>query len=194
MRGAAEAFARDGFVVVEDLLTAAELDHFGPIVTEAVRRRSEADLRPPAERTPYQQSFQQCINLWEDFPEVRPLTFHQRVGQAAGELLGVDALRLWHDQALYKRAGARETDPHQDQPYWPIAETTTITAWIPLDGSTMASGAMGYLPTSHRVGLNKFQNIFTAEDADELLNGPRSPISNRSSSKCRAVPSHFTRG
>jgi ectoine hydroxylase-related dioxygenase (phytanoyl-CoA dioxygenase family) len=168
----ADAFARDGFVVVEDLLTDAELDHFGPIVTEAVRRRSQADLRPLEQRTPYQQSFQQCINLWEDFPEIRPLTFHQRIGQTAGELLGVDALRLWHDQALYKRAGARETDPHQDQPYWPIAETTTITAWIPLDGSTMASGAMGYLPTSHRVGLNKFQNIFTAEDADELLNRP----------------------
>ena len=50
-----------------------------------------------------------------------------------------------HDQALYKEAGGRETDPHQDHPYWPIVETDTITAWIPFDGSTLANGAMGYL-------------------------------------------------
>ena len=53
-----------------------------------------------------------------------------------GALLGVDAVRIWHDQALYKEPGGRETDPHQDQPYWPIVEADTITAWIPFDGST----------------------------------------------------------
>jgi ectoine hydroxylase-related dioxygenase (phytanoyl-CoA dioxygenase family) len=163
------AFQRDGFVVVADLLTDDELDHFGPIVTAAVDARSGADHRSLGERTPYEQSFQQCQNLWEDYPAVRPLTFHPRVGEAAATLLGVPAVRLWHDQALFKRAGARVTDPHQDQPYWPIAQTATITAWIPFDGSTLASGAMGYLPGSHLVGLDKFQNIFGGEDPDALL-------------------------
>jgi ectoine hydroxylase-related dioxygenase (phytanoyl-CoA dioxygenase family) len=167
-----DAFTGNGYVVIDDLLTEGELDRYEPLVTAAVAERSADDGRPLEERTPYQQSFQQCMNLWEDYPAIRPLTFHPRVGQAAAELLQVDAVRLWHDQALYKRAHGRETDPHQDQPYWPIAETTTITAWIPLEGSTMASGAMGYLPGSHRVGLNKFQNIFTAEDADALLSRP----------------------
>ena len=77
------------------------------------------------------------MNLWEDFPDVRPLTFHPRLGQAAAELLGVDSVRLWHDQALYKQAGGRATDPHQDQPYWPVKETASVTAWIPFDGSTL---------------------------------------------------------
>ena len=156
--------ARDGFVVVADLLTAAELDHFEPLVTAAVADRVGADERPLEERSPYEQSFQQCINLWEDYARRSPAHVHQRIGQAAGELLGVDALRLWHDQALYKRAHGRATDAHQDQPYWPIAETDTITAWIPFNGSTLASGAMGYLRGSHLVGLRKFQNIFTAEE------------------------------
>jgi ectoine hydroxylase-related dioxygenase (phytanoyl-CoA dioxygenase family) len=171
-RAQVDAFARDGFVVVDDLLTRDELDHYEPIVTAAVADRSADDNRSLEERTPYQQSFQQCMNLWEDHPAIRPLTFHPRVGQAPAELLQVDVVRLWHDQALYKRAHGRETDPHQDQPYWPIAETATITAWIPLQGSTIASGAMGYLPGSHRVGLKKFQNIFTAEHADALLDRP----------------------
>jgi hypothetical protein len=90
---AREQFERDGFVVVDNLLTDEELAHFEPIVTEAVHIRSSSDVRTLDERSPYEQSFQQCMNLWEDFPAIRPLTFHQKIGQAAGELLGVDAVR-----------------------------------------------------------------------------------------------------
>ena len=114
-----ETFRRDGFVCVPDLLTLREVDHFGKLVDAAVARRT-ARISPLAERTAYGQSFLQVINLWEDHPEIRGLTFHPRIGAAAAALLGVKHLRLWHDQALYKEAGGRATDAHQDQPYWPI--------------------------------------------------------------------------
>jgi ectoine hydroxylase-related dioxygenase (phytanoyl-CoA dioxygenase family) len=162
------SFDRDGFVVVPDLLTAAERAALGQAVDEAVVRRSRHDTRALAEKSRYEQSFIQCQNLWEDCPGVRPLTFHPAVAATAARLLGVDALRVWHDQALYKEPGGRETDPHQDQPYWPIAETDTITAWIPFEGSTLESGAMGYLPGSHRLGLRTFVNIFTGPTEDPL--------------------------
>ena len=161
-------FRRDGFVVVPDLLAADELARFGAAVDEGVARRSRHDTRTLAEKSRYEQSFTQCQNLWEDCPDVRPLTFHPRITEAAARLLGVDAIRIWHDQALYKEAGGRDTDPHQDHPYWPIVETDTITAWIPFDGSTLASGAMGYLPGSHRLGLREFVDIFTGSGEDPL--------------------------
>jgi Phytanoyl-CoA dioxygenase (PhyH) len=170
-RGLVERFRRDGFVVVDGLLTDDELDRYEPLVTAAVATRKR-DAPPLAERSAYAQSFHQCINLWEDYPSVRPLTFHPRIGQAAAELLGVDAIRLWHDQALYKEAGARQTDPHQDHGYWPIAELDTITAWIPFEGSTLANGAMGYLPGSHELGVRKFVNIFQAGDPAVLMELP----------------------
>jgi ectoine hydroxylase-related dioxygenase (phytanoyl-CoA dioxygenase family) len=163
-----EQFREQGFVVVPGLLTEAELDHYGELVTDAVRYRTSADTVPLEEKSRYQQSFVQCMNLWEDFPHLRPLTFHQGVGRAAAELLGVDAVRLWHDQALYKKAGGRVTDPHQDHPYWPIKETASVTAWIPFTGSTIESGAMAYLPGSHTIGLRKFVNIFFGEPHDLL--------------------------
>ena len=164
-----ETFKRDGYVVVPDLLSAEEIDFFESAVTGAVHRRREGiDIVPLAERSRYQQSFIQCMNLWEDDADVARLTFHQRVGQVAAELLEVDAIRLWHDQALYKEAGGRETDAHQDHPYWPIAETASVTAWIPLVGSTLASGAMGYVPGSHLIGMRKFVNIFFGEPHDIL--------------------------
>lgn len=163
-----EDFRRDGFVVVPDLLSADELRRFGAAVDEGVARRSRHDARTVAEKTPYEQSFIQCQNLWEDCEEVRPLTFHPVISETAARLLGVGAVRLWHDQALYKEAGGRETDPHQDQPYWPIVETTTITAWIPFDGSTLTTGAMGYLPGSHRLGVREFVDIFSGHADDPL--------------------------
>lgn len=165
------AFRRDGFVVVRDLLSDAEIIAFGKAVDAAVAARTRHDRRRLEEKSRYEQSFQQCLNLWEDHLDVRPLTFHPGVGAAAAALLGVDAVRVWHDQALYKEAGGRGTDAHQDQGYWPIAETDTITAWIPFDGSTLESGAMGYVPGSHLFGVRKFINIFFGEPED-LLNAP----------------------
>jgi ectoine hydroxylase-related dioxygenase (phytanoyl-CoA dioxygenase family) len=166
-----ERFRRDGFVVVDGLLADDELAHYEPLVTAAVARRKHG-APPLAERNLYAQSFHQCINLWEDCPDIRPLTFHPRLGQAAAELLGVDGVRLWHDQALYKEAGGRATDAHQDHPYWPIRELDTVTAWVPFRGSTLANGAMGYLPGSHAVGIRTFVNIFSAEDPSALMDQP----------------------
>ncbi len=162
-----ERYRRDGFVVVEGLLTDDELERFGAAVDAGVARRSEGDARSLAEKTPYEQSFRQCMNLWEDCPDVRPLTFHPRIGEAAAALVGAPCLRLWHDQALYKEPGGRATDCHNDQPYWPMVETDTITAWIPFDGSTREGGAMGYVPGSHRFeGVRRFANIFAGQGFD----------------------------
>ena len=111
-----EKFRRDGFVVVPNLLTEDELERFGAAVDSAVRDRARNDHRRLDEKSPYEQSFTQCINLWEDHPEVLPLTFHPLISEVATLLIGVPALRLWHDQALYKDPGGRHTEPHQDQP------------------------------------------------------------------------------
>ncbi len=167
-----ERFRRDGFVVVPGLLTDKELDRFGAAVDRAVRDRGRHDHRRLEEKSPYEQSFTQCINLWEDHPDVLPLTFHPEISRAAALLIGVRVLRLWHDQALYKDAGGRYTEPHQDQPYWPMDEPDTLTAWIPFDGSTHENGCMGYVPGSHRAGVRRFVNIFTADEKVRILEEP----------------------
>lgn len=167
-----DSFRRDGFVVIPDLLSPEELQRFGTAVDAAVAVRMVWDSRQLAEKSRYEQSFQQCLNLWEDHPDIRPLTFHPRITETAARLLGVSAIRLWHDQALYKEAGGRPTDAHQDQPYWPMHETDTITAWIPFDGSQLDAGAMGYVPGSHRFGVRKFVNIFFDEQPYDIVHGP----------------------
>lgn len=168
-----EAFRKDGYLVVENVLPDAERIAFGEAVDNAVEGRSAGDDRPVEEKTIYEQSFIQCMNLWEDSPEVRKLTFDQRVGGMAAELLQADAVRIWHDQALYKEPGGRETDAHQDRPFWPIEPARQITAWIPFDGSRRGHGAMAYVPGSHRVGLEKFVDIsHIFQEPYDVVNDP----------------------
>jgi ectoine hydroxylase-related dioxygenase (phytanoyl-CoA dioxygenase family) len=163
-----EAFRRDGFVHLEGLLEVSEVAVFREAVDAAVERRKRKDTRALSEKSPYEQSFIQCQYLWEEFPDVRPLTFHPQVVGAAAALIGADAMRVWHDQALYKEAGGRETDAHQDHPYWPIAELRTLTAWVPLVEVDHETGCMGYAPGSHQ-GEAEYVNIFSEPGSGATL-------------------------
>jgi ectoine hydroxylase-related dioxygenase (phytanoyl-CoA dioxygenase family) len=167
-RADVEAFRRDGFVHLKGLLRAEEIGRLGRAVDAAVTARTRNDARALTDKSPYEQSFIQCQYLWEDFPDVRPLTFHPKVVGAAAALIGAEAMRLWHDQALYKEAGGRETDAHQDHPYWPINELRTLTAWIPLIEVDDETGCMGYAPGSH-TGEAEYVDIFTAPGSGEAL-------------------------
>ena len=164
----AEQFRREGFVAVRGLIPADELARYGRACDEAVAARKAEDPRTLGEKTPYEQSFIQCQYLWEDTPGIRPLTFHPAVGRVTAALLGAERVRLWHDQALYKEAGGRETDAHQDHPYWPIAEYRTLTAWIPFTAVDDRNGCMGYVPSSH-LGDPEFIDIFRQAGAGEGL-------------------------
>jgi len=166
------AFERDGYVLTPDILSRDELAEFGPAVDAAVAARTADDHRALADKGLYEQSFVQCMRLWETDPSVAPLTFHRSLAEAASQLLGVDTVRLWQDQALYKEAGGRETDPHQDATFWPIGDTPLVSAWIPLAGSTLETGTMGYVPGSHKAGrLHPVDLTYTTEPYD-LLSDP----------------------
>ncbi len=166
--GLVDAFQRDGFVHVCNVLNADEVARFRAAVDEAVVRRKRNDTRTLEEKSPYEQSFLQCQYVWEDFPAIRGLTFHPKIGRLAARLLGAERVRLWHDQALYKEAGGRETEAHQDFAYWPIAEPDEITAWIPLVAVNEQMGCMGYVPGSH-LGECEFIDIFNSPGAGAAL-------------------------
>lgn len=167
-----DSFREDGFVMIPDVFTADEVERFGRAVDAAVAHYKANERRALAERSRYEQSFLQCLNLWTAYDDVLPWTCHPRLAGIAASLLGADAVRVWHDQALYKEPGARRTDPHQDHPYWPIRETDQVTAWIPFDGSTLAGGAMAYHPGSHRRGLDRYIDIFGDDDPDDIGDDP----------------------
>ena len=164
-----KSFKENGFVTVPDVFSSSEIEFYREVIKDAIKERKQNDLRSLEDKSEYEQSFIQCQNLWEDYPVIRDLTFDQRLGKIASSLLGVSKLRIWHDQALVKEAGGRETDPHHDQPYWPIKETNTITAWIPFCDVSEKNGQMGFYPGSDQVQESQFINIFSGKVDDSEL-------------------------
>lgn len=159
-----EEFNTFGVVAIPDVLSKSQLETMGEAVDLAVASRSGGDIRSLDEMSIYEQSFTQCINLWETDTAVRKFTFNSDLAELSAALLGAKKTRIWHDQALYKKSGGRKTDPHQDLPFWPISGQDHITAWIPFNGSKIGGGAMSYLGGSHRSGIKKFGDI-TGNDA-----------------------------
>ena len=84
-----DAFQKDGFLLVENFFTDEELDGFAPHVDAAVAYRTADDKRGLQEKNLYEQTFVQCMRLWEDHPEVAPFTFHPKLCAAAAAWAGL---------------------------------------------------------------------------------------------------------
>jgi ectoine hydroxylase-related dioxygenase (phytanoyl-CoA dioxygenase family) len=139
---------RDGQVVVRGLLSPAEVARFRDIVNAALPSAYKVEL-PPGNET-YQAAFDQYMNLWQSDSAVHEVTLHTELAQTAAALLGVDAVRVYHDQALYKVAGGGHTPWHQDQWYWPLDTDRTITMWLPLHDVEPEMGDLEFAAGTHR--------------------------------------------
>jgi ectoine hydroxylase-related dioxygenase (phytanoyl-CoA dioxygenase family) len=162
-----DKFRRDGFVAVQNVFSKDELARFRDAVDAGVNARVD-ELPPMEERDPYDRMFRQHYNLWEDSAGVRALTFHPRVAEIASVLLDARRVRVYCDQSFYKEPGSTETGVHQDYRLLCIEQTATLNAWIPLEGSTLEAGALGYLPGSHRFGAMTNVDFALGRDLLEL--------------------------
>jgi ectoine hydroxylase-related dioxygenase (phytanoyl-CoA dioxygenase family) len=82
-----------------------------------------------------------------------------RLGKIAADLLEVDGVRMYHDQALFKEAGGGFTPWHVDQHYWPMATDRSVTAWIPLQATPLDMGPMQFAAGSQRLDTGRHLHI-----------------------------------
>ncbi len=106
--------------------------------------RHSRETRSLEDRDTYGKAFLQLLNLWRVDDSVRQFVFAGRFAEVAARLLGVKAVRLYHDQALFKEAGGGRTPCHQDQFYWPFDSDQTVTLWMPLIDITADIGSMTF--------------------------------------------------
>ncbi|MDM7921327.1 MAG: phytanoyl-CoA dioxygenase family protein [Pyrinomonadaceae bacterium] len=145
------AFRRDGHVLVNGVATKEEIVKYAPTISAASYRNS-TEQRPMEERDTYGKAFLQVMNLWRSDDEVREFVFEKRFARIAAELLGVERVRLYHDQALFKEPGGGLTPWHQDQYYWPLDTTNTVTMWMPLTDIDEEMGMLTFASGSHKFG------------------------------------------
>jgi len=150
-RDTIEGFQRNGHAVVRGLVSAEEISEFRPAIEALVGRLAEKAV-PIEARDTYGRAFLQAHNLWTRSPDTKRLVFAARFAKVAADLLGVEGVRLYHDQALFKEPGGGHTPWHQDQSYWPLETNDTITMWLPLVDVPAEVGTMTFANGSHLRG------------------------------------------
>jgi ectoine hydroxylase-related dioxygenase (phytanoyl-CoA dioxygenase family) len=147
-------FNRDGFIHLSGLLSPETIAQYEPTITSEVIGLNTQHL-PLAERDTYGKAFLQVSNLWRENEKVKRLVFSRRLAGIAAELLGVHAVRLYHDQALYKEPSGGITPWHADQYYWPLSSDRCLTIWLPLQETSLDMGPLAFARGSHNYSYGR---------------------------------------
>ena len=137
-----QEFRTNGFVHIPGIISKEEAARFARAALDLqenhIRNRTTNSDQPV---------FTQMVNVWRGDETMKALTLHPNVAAVATRLAGVP-LRLWHDQILIKKPhNNAPTEFHQDQPYWPHANSPhPISAWIALVDVPVEKGCMTFIP------------------------------------------------
>jgi hypothetical protein len=159
-----EEFMAKGHCCVRNLATPLECHAYLPEIQTGVDRWHPSPT-PIDDRDTYGKAFLQAMALRSVHKPVRGFVDSPRFAHVAAALMGVDAVRLYHDQALFKEAGGGRTPWHQDQNYWPLDTDDVITMWMPLIDIDPSVGSMTFIDGSHLDGDVGAGEISDASDA-----------------------------
>ncbi len=151
---AIEQYRADGFIRLAGVLDPVELAHYGAEITRLTLALNTQD-KPLEERDTYDRAFLQVMNLWRESATVQRFVFGQRLAGIAAALMGVEGVRLYHDQSLYKEPSGGITPAHADQYYWPLASDRTITVWIPLQPVPPEMGPLAFYKGSQNAAFGR---------------------------------------
>jgi ectoine hydroxylase-related dioxygenase (phytanoyl-CoA dioxygenase family) len=159
-------FKKNGFIKLKHVLSADILAYMDQTISREVHRLNTQHL-PLEQRDTYGKAFLQIMNIWVYSPSAREIVFSERLAKIATDLLEVDGVRLYHDQALYKEPGGGITPWHADQYYWPLASDRTVTVWIPLQATPMELGPLEFSAGSF--GLQTGRDLQIGDESQEKL-------------------------
>ncbi|WP_405062992.1 phytanoyl-CoA dioxygenase family protein [Kribbella sp. NBC_01505] len=159
-------FEQHGFVKLKNVLTPETIAAYEPEITGKVIELNTQHV-PLEERDTYGKAFLQVTNLWEHSERVLEFVSSPRLARIAAQLLGVESVRLYHDQALYKESGGGVTPWHADQYYWPFATDRCVTVWVPLQETPMEMGPLSFAAGSH--GFEHGRDLPISDESERVL-------------------------
>jgi hypothetical protein len=162
-----ERFRQDGFIKAPGFFSEATLRHFDPIVTSLTLERDPNRGKALEDLGTYGRAFVQVGNLWTVDERVRRLALCRRGAQAAADLLGCKHVRMWHDQALFKKAGGGFTPWHADQQYWPFDTGQCVTLWMPFHAVPLDMGPLAFARGSHLKNIGR--DLAISDDSERQI-------------------------
>lgn len=159
-------FQKNGHTLIRNILNPDEVAAYREVINCAAYKYN-TEKRTLEERDTYGKAFLQIMNLWEVDEDVKKFTLARRFAKIAADLLGVQNVRIYHDQALYKEPGGGFTPWHQDQYYWPLDTNKTVTMWMPLIDISEEMGMLTFASGSQAVGFA--ENIAISDESEIKL-------------------------
>jgi ectoine hydroxylase-related dioxygenase (phytanoyl-CoA dioxygenase family) len=159
-------YHQNGHILLRGILDAEEAAAYRSVIVDAADRFN-TEKRKMEDRDTYGKAFLQIMNLWEVDEKVRQYTLAKRFAKIAADLMGVERVRLYHDQALFKEAGGGHTPWHQDQYYWPLDTNNTVTMWMPLVDITVDMGMLTFASGSQELGF--LGNLAISDESEAAL-------------------------
>lgn len=152
-------FERDGFLGPLPVLDGSELGAVRDAVARILANLRELEPRLyEVERGHLERPGEVVCHFlggWLVEPALRDLVFLETIVAPCAQLLGVDALRFFHDQVFAKPPRHPGVVPwHQDWSYW--TRTTPcchVTVNLALDDGDEENGCLSFVPGSHRLPL-----------------------------------------
>jgi ectoine hydroxylase-related dioxygenase (phytanoyl-CoA dioxygenase family) len=95
----------------------------------------------------------------------------KRFAKIAADLMGVDRVRVYLDEAFYKEVGSGPTHWHQDRLYFPVETDQMLALWIPLSDASAEMGTLDFATGSHRAGYFGYHPVSEegSRHFDELI-------------------------
>jgi ectoine hydroxylase-related dioxygenase (phytanoyl-CoA dioxygenase family) len=159
-------FRENGFIKLKKVLSPGVIQYMNKTISAEVVRLNTQHL-PFEERDTYGKAFLQIMNIWTKSPVVKEIVFSNRLARIAADLMGVDGVRMYHDQALFKEPGGGHTPWHADQYYWPLANDNTVTAWIPLQETGLELGPVEFSAGSQQ--LQEGRTLKISDDSEAVI-------------------------
>ncbi|MCC5953771.1 MAG: phytanoyl-CoA dioxygenase family protein [Acidimicrobiia bacterium] len=149
LRGVVEPSAVRGAATAARALTEAAL---AASVDPASATAPTHALRPTSAE------YLSLVSVGSTDPVLATLVRAVPLARAAAVLMGVDAVRLYHDELFVKPAGAPPTFWHRDQPYWPVDACDVVgpggvgmvRLWLALTDLSASCGTLRFASGSHR--------------------------------------------
>jgi ectoine hydroxylase-related dioxygenase (phytanoyl-CoA dioxygenase family) len=149
-----EAFDRDGYFVLDDVVTDADLAALRADL-DPVEAEAEAAIRTlEGERFGIAEADAITFvpHLVTRSEVARRVAASPRIALVAGQLLGPD-VRLYWDQLVYKKPQKPRRFPwHQDNGYTFVTPQQYLTVWLALTDAAVGDGCPWVVPGMHRRG------------------------------------------
>ena len=159
-------YRTNGFVKLKNVLATEVVDYMRTTISAEVQRLNTQHI-PLEQRDTYSKAFLQIMNIWTQSEAVKNIVFSKRLAKIATDLMGVEGVRMYHDQALYKEAGGGFTPWHADQYYWPLSNDNTVTVWMPLQKTPLEMGPLEFSAKSFM--LQDGRTLKISDDSENII-------------------------